>query len=300
MNCEVSIKHEDQVSADTEQDIKVEIKSEEDQIGNVDTKYVAFATVDTLASAETNLEESCSEESSEQFLENSQINTLVKFASSVVCTEESACSGNINNADGMYAPNQSSQKGHKDLTHNICEDEDYSIRQVGKSFKCSICNKFFSQKSNLNTHLRLHSNYKPFKCHVCNMLFSQKWNLYRHIRMHSNEKPFKCSVCNKSFGQKSHLISHIPSHIIEKSFKCHFCDKLFAHETYLNNHLPSHHNEKPFVCSFCGKSYFRKSVLTRHLRMHNDEKQYKCAVCNKSFHQKFNLNRHLHKLFKCK
>ena len=35
---------------------------------------------------------------------------------------------------------------------------------------------------------------RPFKCNQCGASFTQKGNLQRHIKLHSGEKPFKCPL----------------------------------------------------------------------------------------------------------
>lgn len=36
---------------------------------------------------------------------------------------------------------------------------------------CSLCGHAFSQKNNLNIHLRIHSDERPFQCHLCGKTF---------------------------------------------------------------------------------------------------------------------------------
>ena len=47
-------------------------------------------------------------------------------------------------------------------------------------------------------------------CPVCGKMFSKKRksNLQVHLRTHTNERPFKCSTCGRSFKQKAHLEKH--------------------------------------------------------------------------------------------
>ncbi|GFN76768.1 Zinc finger protein gfi-1 [Plakobranchus ocellatus] len=49
-----------------------------------------------------------------------------------------------------------------------------------KPYKCSHCNKAFSQSSNLITHCRKHTGFKPFTCERCGRAFQRKVDLRRH------------------------------------------------------------------------------------------------------------------------
>uniref|UniRef100_A0AAV2LAG8 C2H2-type domain-containing protein n=1 Tax=Knipowitschia caucasica TaxID=637954 RepID=A0AAV2LAG8_KNICA len=52
-----------------------------------------------------------------------------------------------------------------------------------KPHVCKVCGKGFSQSSNLITHSRKHSTYRPFHCPQCELSFQRRVDLQRHQEM---------------------------------------------------------------------------------------------------------------------
>nr|XP_034301960.1 zinc finger protein 271 [Crassostrea gigas]XP_034301961.1 zinc finger protein 271 [Crassostrea gigas] len=81
-------------------------------------------------------------------------------------------------------------------------------------YTCEICQKLFSDKSDLRSHMNKHTGEKPFKCAICNKGFSDKSNMRAHQRLHQDSRPHHCNVCGKGFlfnrDLKKHLNSHTP------------------------------------------------------------------------------------------
>ncbi|XP_057701391.1 gastrula zinc finger protein XlCGF57.1-like [Corythoichthys intestinalis] len=165
----------------------------------------------------------------------------------------------------------------------------------GKPFACTLYDKGFSRKTDLEMHKRTHTGEKPFVCTCCGKRFGQKGNLIQHTGTHSGEKPYACTFCNKGFSRKTHLELHKRTHTGEKPFVCTSCGKRFNDKANLNRHAKTHSGEKPFACTFCNKRFSMKTNREKHMRTHTGEKPFVCTSCGKRFNDKGNLNRHAKK-----
>ncbi|XP_067057036.1 PR domain zinc finger protein 12-like [Acropora muricata] len=74
--------------------------------------------------------------------------------------------------------------------------------------KCTLCRRGFNSRSNLRSHMRIHTLEKPFQCKYCKKSFSQSSTLRNHTRLHTGEKPYKCIVCHFAYSQLAGLRAH--------------------------------------------------------------------------------------------
>ncbi|XP_037075818.1 transcription factor hamlet-like [Pollicipes pollicipes] len=198
-----------------------------------------------------------------------------------------------------------------------------------RAHACPECGKTFATSSGLKQHTHIHSSVKPFRCEVCQKAYTQFSNLCRHKRNHVDcRKQIKCGRCGQVFSHETSLTKHkrfcdsAPAPLFggekppaapmtlppnanplmsfyprpKDRYSCKFCGKIFPRSANLTRHLRTHTGEQPYKCKYCERSFSISSNLQRHVRnIHNKEKPFRCPLCDRCFGQQTNLDRHLRK-----
>ncbi|KAK1801330.1 hypothetical protein P4O66_023014, partial [Electrophorus voltai] len=190
----------------------------------------------------------------------------------------------------LDAPKAGSEK----LGPSIHVDDSYYVDVGGdrKRWQCRMCDKSYTSKYNLVTHILGHSGIKPHGCSLCGKLFKQLSHLHTHMLTHQGARPHKCQVCHKAFTQTSHLKRHMMQHSDVKPHSCGVCGRGFAYPSELRAHELKHERGQENVCVECGLDFPTLAQLKRHLTAHRGPAQYDCSECGKSFQYPSQLQNH--------
>ncbi|KAI9564409.1 zinc finger protein [Daphnia sinensis] len=120
----------------------------------------------------------------------------------------------------------------------------------------------------------------PFRCDRCDQSFPCLSNLQGHVRIHTQSRRFTCpeASCGKEFALRRNLHIHMRSHTGDRPYSCPMCPKRFARKENRKAHLKLHSGVKPFSCSICSKTFARKSHLSEHGRTHSSAADHSPSV----------------------
>lgn len=143
-------------------------------------------------------------------------------------------------------PTLNAANRHKRLVHD-------------KKHQCRHCHERFASKWHYDRHQRKHKQSQievlheggrgggSYKCGVCDKVLSDRTSLETHIKLQheSRAKEYVCRHCKKRFAKRTALEIHTASHLKRDErlcgFKCPLCDNMFTLESNLKRHLKKQH-----------------------------------------------------------
>nr|XP_054760316.1 uncharacterized protein LOC129266486 [Lytechinus pictus] len=132
-------------------------------------------------------------------------------------------------------------KVHKHRWCPVC-DKHFHAKSVHKKQEfhtCPDCGYSVASKQLLSQHLYICRGGKPYKCTICQDLFSDKYELNRHIKRHAGKN--QCPVCKRQFKSISDVNLHVRRvHTGERPFQCSQCPASSMYRTTLTEGCSGH------------------------------------------------------------
>ncbi|XP_028437104.1 zinc finger protein 576, tandem duplicate 1 isoform X1 [Perca flavescens] len=195
------------------------------------------------------------------------------------CGEQKAKKQNTGIRDGRkYVP---SKKAMVDpLKMDMSKPLVMPLTSSQLSLQCIECHIIFSDHKSKERHLKLShpAEYEQcilrnalFACYVCDRHFTNSTELMIHQKAHTEKKPFKCPICGQAFNKSSELTLHKKIHFGQDGYACADCGKPCKTMTLLKYHRRTHTGERPYVCKECGKRFTMSKALQKHMVSHLPE-----------------------------
>jgi len=195
-------------------------------------------------------------------------------------------------------------KRYRDKKHlrSHIQNKHISCSEPDAKYLCKLCDpptRFFTLTA-LKVHEESHTPGKRYPCPECNRWFTKKKNMSTHVyRFHTDRQQqihYCCKKCPYQTVVKSSFLNHQWVHVPEeqRQFRCCYCVRGFTNKQSRDKHESRVHLQiRPFVCQICGKSFADSNYLGTHIRLHTGEKPYECEICFERFGDRIVYRLHL-------
>ena len=143
-----------------------------------------------------------------------------------------------------------------------------------KDLQCELCLDFYTSKTGLKSHQRLHENDDIYYCEKCEFRTVIDEELGKHRYYHFAERCFQCLFCVEEFVNPDTLNEHNCIRLGDHCSVCSLPTVKFSHSIV---HLKTCGKKKikPFRCKFCHAKEFKvRCHLVDHTDRHLDFNNY--------------------------
>ena len=157
---------------------------------------------------------------------------------------------------------------------------------------CTICGKQFSNRGNLNFHIRTVHLGERVPCKLCLRQFKSRGQAEEHEAAVHRGKRFLCSECDRTFVSRSGRDSHLLYRHNGEPKSCAECDYKGRNAGQIRNHVRVEHLQVTAEdCPTCYKTFKSGYEMRRHQRIHLGLK-FDCDLCEKVYRSRSDLQRH--------
>ncbi|XP_074042582.1 uncharacterized protein isoform X2 [Leptinotarsa decemlineata] len=178
---------------------------------------------------------------------------------------------------------------------------DHSDKDVRVKYVCSICEKQFVSKNNLDRHQSSHESTQENICEHCNKHFVSENRLRIHKENHckkagdiskfyrSDVTVWKCKKCHEVFSSPVTANYHVTicSEVVletrEPAEEIDVQDRENEKDAVTDKRVEKMLTEILLQCEFCNRTYADKNLLLMHQKKHTTSKNYECVNCSQVF-----------------
>lgn len=143
----------------------------------------------------------------------------------------------------------------------------YETNSTNIRMSCTFeeCFKSFSNKANLNQHVRdTHYKIKNYMCHLCAHRFARRSTLLRHENNHTGEKYFPCNICGEKFLGDFKLEFHQMTKHTEDDKQRKSTKNILPKKSKVPSVKLDRENNNYLACQKCNASFIFSVDLEQH------------------------------------